>query len=84
MRKSFRSHVAVSFRAVLLQPLDHSEKSDQFVRIKTVVASMAFKEAVFPDHVDVKICPAHDDTGIKPPDSSLAYVHFGVVPEGAG
>ncbi len=50
--------------AALLKPLDHSEKSDQFNRIEMVVASLAFKEAVFSDHVNVEICPAHNDTGI--------------------
>ena len=75
---------AVSFRAVLLQPLDHSEKPDQFIRIKTVVTSIAFKEAMFSDHVDVEICPAHNDTGITPLDSSLTFIHLGVVHEGAG
>ena len=81
---SQRSQLGCVFRVVLLQPLEHSEKPDQFIRIKTVVTSMAFKEAMFSDHVDVEICPAHNDTGITPPDSSLAFIHLGVVHEGAG
>ncbi len=62
------------FRVGLLKLLDQIEKSGKLYRVKTVGASMTLKEAVFSNHVDIKIRPAHNDADIKPPDPSLTFV----------